>query len=234
MRLSVTAVFALGLALLPLGAHAASPLDLDTIAPDQPPEQLCDRLAADPFSGFGPDEWAHPFARIDFYRAAPACKEAMALHPDEPRFALQAGLAATAGDKKDEAKTLLAPFAAEGNATALLALAFISPDQEAADLMRKAADKGSAPAMLLFGMAELYGKGIPKDQIDGVRMIRRAADGGSTRAMLIMANFYNNGDYGVGRNPEQGRTLIEGAAKLGDPAAQNILASLDEGGSEPK
>jgi len=65
-------------------------------------------------------------------------------------------------------------------------------------------------------------------------MIRRAADGGSTRAMLIMANFYNNGDYGVGRNPEQGRTLIEGAAKLGDPAAQNILASLDEGGSEPK
>ena len=227
MRLSVTAVFALGLALLPLGAHAASPLDLDTIAPDQPPEQLCDRLAADPFAGFGSDEWAHPFARIDFYRAAPACKEAMALHPDEPRFALQAGLAAIAGDKKDEAKTLLAPFAAEGNATALLALAFISPDQEAAD-------KGSAPARLLFGMAELYGKGIPKDQIDGVRMIRRAADGGSTRAMLIRANFYNNGDYGVGRNPEQGRTLIEGAAKLGDPAAQNILASLDEGGSEPK
>ena len=157
----------------------------------------------------------------------------MALRPDEPRFALQAGLAAIAGDKKDEAKTLLAPFAAEGNATALLALAFISPDQEAADLMRKAADKGSAPA-ILFGMAELYGKGIPKDQIDGVRMIRRSADSGSTRAMLIMANFYNNGDYGVGRNPEQGRTLIEGAAKLGDPAAQNILASLDEGASEPK
>jgi TPR repeat protein len=228
MRFTV-AVFGLCLSVLPLAALSAAPLDLDTIAPDEPPEQLCDRLAADPFAGFGPDEWAHPFASVDFYRAAPACKEAMRLHPGEPRFALQAGIAEVAGDKKEDARALLAPLVAEGNVTAMLALAFITSDQEAAALMRNAADKGSAPAMLLFGMAELYGKGVAKDQIDGVRMIRRAADNGSTRAMLIMANFYNKGDYGVGFDPEQGSALIRQAAKLGDPAARNILASLEEG-----
>ena len=56
----VSAAFAIvGLVVLfqPLTGLSAAPLDLDTIAPDEPPEQLCDRLAANPFAGFGADEW---------------------------------------------------------------------------------------------------------------------------------------------------------------------------------
>jgi TPR repeat protein len=62
-------------------------------------------------------------------------------------------------------------------------------------------------------------------------MVRRAADAGSTRAMLIMANFYTEGTYGVGRNPEEAKSLIAKAASLGDPAAKDILASAQAGGT---
>ena len=47
-------------------ASTAAPMDLDTIIVDETPEQLCDRLASDPFAGFGPVE-----CTIDFYRAGP-------------------------------------------------------------------------------------------------------------------------------------------------------------------
>jgi len=230
----VPAAFAIvGLVALfqPLTGLSAAPLDLDTIAPDEPPEQLCDRLAANPFAGFGPDEWGRPFSSIDFYRAIPACTEAMKLHPDEHRFVLETALAYIAGKKNDEAKPLLQRLIGEGNTSAMLALAYISPEPEAADLMHKAAEAGDPNAMMLFGMALMTGQGIKKNEIDGVRMIRRAAEAGSTRAMLLMANFYNKGSFGVGLNPEEANKLISRAADLGDPSARAILASLVEGGA---
>ena len=55
-------------------------LDLDTVAPDEPPEQLCDRLAVNPFSGLGPDEWGKPFQTINSYRAIPACSQVIKNH----------------------------------------------------------------------------------------------------------------------------------------------------------
>src|SRR5680860_530701 len=51
------------------------------------PEALCDRLVTDPFAGFGPDEWSHPFSRVDYYRALSPCTKALEAHPQEQRFA---------------------------------------------------------------------------------------------------------------------------------------------------
>jgi hypothetical protein len=45
-------------ALLPVTGLSAAPVNRDTALSAESPEQLCDRLAADPFVGFGPDEWA--------------------------------------------------------------------------------------------------------------------------------------------------------------------------------
>jgi TPR repeat protein len=237
----VPAAFAiLGLVVLfqPLTGLSAAPLDLDTIAPDEPPEQLCDRLATNPFAGFGPDEWGRPFASIDPYRAIPACTEAMRRHPDDRRFVLEAALAYIAGKKNEEAKPLLQRLIGEGDTAAMLALAYISPEAEGADLMRKAAEAADPSAMMLFGMAKITGSGIPKNEIDGVRRIRRAAEAGSTRAMLVLGHFYKDGSYGVGFNPKEAKRLIGEAAKRGDPSAENILASLAEEGaskaSEPQ
>jgi TPR repeat protein len=233
MRRVVAALALCGLtALIQTNVLSAEPLDLSTIVEGETQEQLCDRLAVDPFSGFGPEQWAKPFASIDAYRAVPACVKSMKAHPGVERYVLGAALAFIAGEKNEAAKILLERLIAKGNVSAMLALAYISPDNKAADLMRRAAEAGSPQGMILFGMTQLTGKGIEKDPIDGVRLIRRAADTGSTRAMLILANFYNSGTYGVGFNPDEARSLVAKAASLGDPSAKEMLASLAEAGEE--
>lgn len=233
MRCVAAALVILGAACLSVPSVSAEPkIDLETIIEGETPAQLCDRLAGDPFAGFGPDAWSQPFAHMDYFRAGPACIEAMKANPNEPRFALGAGLAHIAAQQNALAKQLLEPLAAANNASAMLALAFISPEDEAVQWMRKAADAGSAPGMILFGMSELSGKGTPKDQVDGLRRIRRAAEAGSTRAMLILANFYNEGALGVGYNPAEAKRLIAEAAKVGDPRAKEMLASLDQGAKQ--
>jgi TPR repeat protein len=209
-------------------AAAEEPLDLDHVLPDQPPDQLCDRLAADPFAGFGPDEWGKPFQDIDSYRAIPACSDAVKAHADEPRFELELALAYIAGDKPGMAKPLLDALTAHGNTSAMLALAYISPPRDAAELMRKAAEAGDPNAMMLFGMSQLTGKGVPKSETDGVRTVRKAADAGSTRAMMILAHFYNEGAFGVGFDPEEAKRLIEKAAERGDPTAKAMLSPADQ------
>jgi hypothetical protein len=95
----VTAVLAasLSLALCFWGSANAAPLNLNDVVEDESPEQLCERVAADPFEGFGPEEWSHPFTRVDFYRALPACTEALKAHPNEQRFALGVALVNVAG-----------------------------------------------------------------------------------------------------------------------------------------
>ncbi len=218
------------LSLSGVNGAVAAPLNLNEIVTDETPESLCDRLAPNPFAGFGPDEWGQPFRTVDYYRAVPACTEALANHPGEPRFALGAAMAYIAGKKIESAKPLLDKLIAQGNTSAMLVLAYVSPEPEAADLMHQASDAGNANGMMLYGMALMTGKGVAKNPLDGVRMVRRAADAGSTRAMLLMANFYNEGAYGVGLNPAEAKVLIAKAAQLGDPAAKNILASLAQEG----
>jgi TPR repeat protein len=161
----------------------------------------------------------------------PACTKALAEHPDEPRFALGAAMGYIAGKKTEKAKPLLDRLVGLGNPSAMLVLAYVSPEREAADLLQKAGEAGNPSGMMLYGMALMTGKGVPQNTLDGVHMIPRAAEVGSTRAMLLMANFYNQGAYGVGLNPEQAKRMIDRAASLGDPAAKDILANLAHGGS---
>jgi hypothetical protein len=50
--------------------------------------------------------------------------------------------------------------------------------------------------------------------------------------MLILANFYKDGTFGVGFDANETRRLIAEAAKLGDPRAKAMLASLDQEGAQ--
>ena len=109
----------------------------------------------------------------------------------------------------------------------MLALAFISKGAEATELMRKAGEGGNASGLMLYGMAQLFGQGVPKDETGGVRNLRRAAEAGSTRAMLVLANVYYKGDYGVGYNPSEAKRLLTQAADRGDPNAKEALANLE-------
>ena len=216
------AVFCLLLMLQPSRAFS-EPLDLDNIQAEEPPEQLCNRLVGDPFVDFGPLEWARPFALIDPYRAVPACVKAMRSHPGKRGYILKAGLSFLAADKNEAGKTLLDRLAAKDDPSALLALAYIAPEGEAAVLMRPTSEQGNPTATMLLGMAHLTGKGVSPDQIEGARLLLHAAEQGSTRAMLLLANFHNEGAFGVGYNPEEAKRLIGEAARRGDPKAQAIF-----------
>ena len=46
--------------------------------------------------------------------------------------------------------------------------------------------------------------------------------------MLILANFYKEGTFGVGYDANEAKRLIAEAAKLGDPRAKAVLASLEQ------
>lgn len=85
----------------PLTGLSAAPLDLDTIAPDEPPEQLCDRLAANPFAGFGADEW-------DYNKGA----YGVGLNPEEAKE-----LIARAADLDDPSAMAILASLVEGGAS---------------------------------------------------------------------------------------------------------------------
>jgi hypothetical protein len=57
MRCVLAAFVVAGLlSLQPSGGLAEEALDLNKVIENETPEQLCPRVAPDPFSGFGPDE----------------------------------------------------------------------------------------------------------------------------------------------------------------------------------
>ena len=81
---------------------------------------------------------------------------------------------------------------------------------------------------MLYGMAQLFGQGVPKDEAGGLSSLRRAAEAGSTRAMLVLANFlFTRAINGVGDNPGEAKRLLTQAADRGDPSAKEALANLE-------
>jgi hypothetical protein len=212
---------------VPLTGGAAAAETQATAMDDAAVVQACHRLATDPLAGLGPQEWSRPFQTIDPFQAIPVCKEALRRHPDDQRLMLETAMAYLAGRKNDLAKPLLEPLVTQNNSSAMLALAYISTGPEATALMHKAAEAGNPSGLMLYAMAQMFGNGMPKDEIDGVRTMRRAAEAGSTRAMIVLANLYYTGDLGVGYDPAEAKRLLTEAAGRGDPSAKEALATLE-------
>lgn len=214
------AVFCLLLMLQPSRAFS-EPLDLDNIQAEEPRNSFVTGWSAIPSSISGPSNGrAHSRRSTPTGRCRLASKPAFPprqtwLHP-QSRALLSRG-------KNEAGKKLLDRLAAKDDPSALLALAYIAPEGEAAVLMRRASEQGNPTATMLLGMAHLTGKGVSPDPIEGARLLRHAAEQGSTRAMLLLANFHNEGAFGVGYNPEEAKRLIGEAARRGDPKAQAIF-----------
>ena len=204
------------------------PVQRSAFAETGGPVDICDRLAADPFAGSGPKNWDKPFQGIDADRAIPACKEAMRLHPGEPRYRLQTAVAYLAAQEKKDAEPLLKGLAAEGDAAAMVLLANISGDKESLELIRRAAGLNNTPALILLAFAHLSGDGVQQDVIEGVRLLTRAADLGNTEAMVVLAGVYFEGQFGVPPDPAEGRRLIFEAATRGNPSAIEVLARIEQ------
>jgi uncharacterized caspase-like protein len=86
----------------------------------------CDRLAASPYDTLPGGITGIPFEQVDPVKAIPACRDALAVRPDDPRISYQLGRAL---DKEQSA----------------------TGDAEAARFYRKAADDGNTSAMVSLG-----------------------------------------------------------------------------------
>jgi TPR repeat protein/serine/threonine protein kinase len=139
---------------------------------------------------------------MDFARAIVACRKAVGLYPDDPRFAAQLGRALHASKNYSEAL----------------------------HFYQIAADHGHTVAIANLGVMYLNGWGVTKDEAEAARLFRRAGDLGNRIALRNLATLYLNG-LGVPKNPEEAARLFRKASELGDTDALNELGKLYQQGN---
>lgn len=97
-----------------------------------------------------------------------------------------------------------------------------SKAKEAAILFAKAADQGSAEAMVLLAEAYRAGSGIKRNASKAASLFIKAADLGSTDAQIWAAMCLLDGE-GVAQDPARGVAYLKAAAATGSDQAQYLL-----------
>ncbi|MGP0070521.1 MAG: serine/threonine-protein kinase [Bryobacteraceae bacterium] len=103
------------------------------------------------------------------------------------------------------------------------------PD-EAAALLRQAADLGSASAMKELGEIYTNGEGVPKDDLTAMQWFLHAEAAGNSDAMLSLAGMYLLGNDAVPQSDEDAAKWFQKAADLKNPAGVYDLAKMYEEG----
>ena len=159
----VTAAFSVTSLLVILPVFAALAADPRSAADDAALQTAGQKLAVDPFASSGPREWSTPFQTIDAFQAIPVCKEALRRHPDDARIKLATAFAYIAGRKNDQAKPLLeAARGAEQQRRHARACLHLDGRRGNASSCVRLAEGGNASGMMLYGMAQLFGKACRK------------------------------------------------------------------------
>lgn len=89
------------------------------------------------------------------------------------------------------------------------------------------AEQGVPRAMVILGVAHLYGMGLPKNEPEGIRWLTKAADAGSTRASQILAEGLMYGWYGLTVDRDLAIAYFEGMADLEVPMALTALSRIN-------
>lgn len=101
--------------------------------------------------------------------------------------------------------------------------------EKAVPWLQKAAEQGSAAAMVLLGDMHYGGLGVTKNMQQAVAWYRRAADAHFPAGQTSLASLYEQG-MGVEQNLAQARFWYEKAAGQGDNQARYALGALYENG----
>ena len=177
----------------------------------------CDRYAASDFDKQSRAPGV-PFNRIDVAKAIPACQDAIAASPDDPRIVYQLGRAHDAN--RDYSKAIVffqnppTPISPSGQVN-LGSLYFngqgVARDYgEAAKWDRRAAGQGLAPAQANLGLMYIRGQGVDVDYVEGLRRLRLAADQNFAPALNALGDLFAEGT-GVNQNyAASGETVSRG------------------------
>lgn len=216
-----------------------------SLASGPAPFHVCDQLAADPDDqnamGVGTEDEA-----IDVQAAISACEEAVALHPDEPRFQYQLGRGLYQSERWIEAEQWHRRAAEAGYLPALHTIAYHfyydcrkidgADLGQAIDAFWFAAEDGHMPAT--YHLASLYrdGETLEKDPVQAAELYRKTAEAGDRLAMYQLARAYERSE-GLVEDKDRASVWYERAAAQfrlaafsGTASAAGFLSSMYEFG----
>jgi serine/threonine protein kinase len=105
------------------------------------------------------------------------------------------------------AKSFLEQAADLGHAKAMSALGFLSQrqgdQQKSYEWYAKAAAAGDEEAMMPLALFYYFGQAVPKDYKTAVSLLRPLADEGNANARIMLSSIFEEGGYGIDRNPEE-------------------------------
>jgi len=163
------------------------------------PDELCDQLAGHPWepgrNGRGGVEWNE----VDAASAIPACRAALAQHPDAPEV------------KYRLARTLMQ----------------VGAYDEALPMMLEAAEAGYSPAETAYGTAFMQGQGVYVDYAVALEWLRRGAGHNHPIAQHNLALMLMNGQ-GTPVEPIESFRLSSAASEAGYALAMDMLGYMYE------
>jgi uncharacterized protein len=90
---------------------------------------------------------------------------------------------------------------------------------------RAAAEKGNRLAEFDYAMMLLNGEGGPANVEEGKKWLRRAAEANMSHAQYVTGKMYDDGEFGVPRDPAEAHRWFLKAAQQGHTQAQVALAN---------
>ena len=222
-RLLLSSILMLTVIISPSGSSGAD---------GEPPIHECDRLAASPRDPHRVGEGVK-WGGLDAPRAIAACKKAVQLFSDVPRFQYQYGRALNKGKQYQEAFKWNRLSAEQGYDMAqyvLGAMYFggqgVPKDQaKAAKWLRFAAKKGLAFAQTSMGKIYKYGNGVPQDYAEAANWYRLAAKQGNAFAKKSLGVMYGKGQ-GVPQDFAEAIKWFRLAAEQGSVRAKKAFRAL--------
>jgi hypothetical protein len=93
------------------------------------------------------------------------------------------------------------------------------------DGIRARAQAGDTGAQALYGGALMEGRGVPKNEAEGVEWVKRSASKGDVKGLYLLGHVYLEG-RGAPKNPAEGYRLLLQSAEKGFSPAQARVAQL--------
>ena len=202
-----------------------------------PPQTTpCDELAAADYDHTSRNKPVY-FQDMRGAEAVSACRDAMKLYPDEPRFRFQLARGLQRTGAQREALDLFEKLAAAGYAAANLPLVRAHEEGntvpkdlvKAKQYVERAVAGGNTNALLELARYHRDGLGVPKDLPKAISYIRKAVELGSASAMNDLGWHYRDG-LGVQRDDQEALVLFRKAADLGHLWAMRNIGNLYERG----
>src|SRR5262245_7419361 len=204
------------------------------------PATECDRLAASPQdSSRPPGIIGVAIDAIDEAKAVPACRQALAAHPGDPRLSMELARALEkSGGSEKEIAQLYKAADQGGNLAATTHLAGLYEEGRgveadpaiAQSLYLKAAQGGVGSAMNSLGILARDGTVGQKDLAEAAGWFRRASEAGDVDGTYNYAMLLAEGN-GVQRDERQAAALFAKAAGLGHLRSKVWLGEMYAGGS---